>query len=38
MSSSDSEKGEIEISLIVVGTPKLREKDDVDFQEFLSEI
>ena len=39
MLSSDSEKGEIEISLIVVGAPKLREKeDDADFQVFLSEI
>ena len=28
MSSSNSEKGEIEISLIVVGAPKLREKED----------
>ena len=38
MSSSDSEKGEIEISLIVVGAPKLRLKDDnADFQVFLSE-
>ena len=37
LSSSDSEEGEI--SLIVEGTPKLREKeDDVDFQVFLSEI
>ena len=39
MSSSDSKKGEIEISLIVVGAPKLSEKeDDVDFQVFWSEI
>ena len=39
MSSSDSEKGEIEISLIVVGAPKQRLKDDnADFQVFLSEI
>ena len=39
MSSSDSEKGEIEISLVVVGTPKLRQKDDnTDFHGFLSEI
>ena len=35
MLSSESEKGEIEISLIVVGAPKLSEKeDDVDFQVF----
>ena len=39
MSSSDSEKGKIEISLIVVGAPKRRQKeDDTDFQVFLSEI
>ena len=39
MSTSNSEKGEIEISLIVVGTPKLRQKDNnTDFQVFLSEI
>ena len=39
MLSSDSEKGEIEISLVVVGTPKLRQKDDnTDFHVFLSEI
>ena len=39
MPTPDSEKGEIEISLIVVGAPKLRQKeDDVDFQVFLSQI
>ena len=39
MSSSESEKGEIEISLILVGAPKQRLKDDnADFQVFLSEI
>ena len=39
MSSSDSEKGDIEISLILVGAPKQRLKDDnADFQVFLSEI
>ena len=39
MSSCDSDKGEIEISLIVVGAPRLRQNDDnADFQVFLSEI
>ena len=39
MSSSDSEKDEIEISLILLGAPKQRLKDDnADFQVFLSEI
>ena len=39
MLSSDNEKGESEISLIVVGASKLWQKeDDSDFHVFLSEI
>ena len=39
MLSSDNEKGESEISLIVVGASKLWQKeDDSDFHVLLSEI